>query len=228
MVDDIIETWSRMKFESVSIQEVQRLLLKKWKLHRDFLKSLKRKTEQELREYKLQCEMLFDIGKCKSVDVCGCVGSTTSHSQERFQFLKDQRSTRKAKFSSSMSVKVEAVSVQMNDDNDFEDDEDEESEWESEDETEICDDDATDPDYKNQRKRKKFFKLKTTAVICDRYGLSQRSSAALINAVLEDLGLVTSADKSLVVDHHKLKRARKNRNQPIASVYFSTDEKTTL
>ncbi|KAJ2945333.1 hypothetical protein O0L34_g9424 [Tuta absoluta] len=51
-------------------------------------------------------------------------------------------------------------------------------------------------------------KIPKLARICDRYGVSNRSAAAITTAVLEDLGLVSSEEKSLVVDKSKLRRAR--------------------
>lgn len=46
------------------------------------------------------------------------------------------------------------------------------------------------------------------ATMCDRYGISDRSAAAVATAVLQDFGLVTSKDKSLVIDKNKVRRAR--------------------
>ena len=50
-----------------------------------------------------------------------------------------------------------------------------------------------------------FSRLARTA---DRYGISDRAAAALASSVLEDVGLVESADMSRVVDKNKVRRRR--------------------
>lgn len=55
-------------------------------------------------------------------------------------------------------------------------------------------------------------KLKTTALHCDRYGVSDRAAAAIATSVLEDIGLVTETDTSKVVDRYKIRR-EKSRNR---------------
>ena len=43
---------------------------------------------------------------------------------------------------------------------------------------------------------------------CDRYGLSDRSGAAVASGLLQDLGIVTQASSSKVIDRSKLRRSR--------------------
>lgn len=50
--------------------------------------------------------------------------------------------------------------------------------------------------------------LKTTALTSDRYGVSGRAMAANASSVLQDIGLVTSANTSLVVDKSKVRREK--------------------
>lgn len=47
------------------------------------------------------------------------------------------------------------------------------------------------------------------ALACDRTGISDRSAATIVSAVLEDVGLVTKEDPSSVVDRMTIRRARK-------------------
>ncbi len=51
-------------------------------------------------------------------------------------------------------------------------------------------------------------RLPSLARISDRYGVSDRAAAALASSVLEDVGLIQSKDKSMVVDRSKLRRER--------------------
>ena len=46
------------------------------------------------------------------------------------------------------------------------------------------------------------------AVMSERYQLSDRASAAVANAALQDAGLFTDLDKSYVIDKNKLRRER--------------------
>ena len=49
--------------------------------------------------------------------------------------------------------------------------------------------------------------MKNTALTSDRYGLSDRATAAITSCVLKDFGIVTNYDHSLVVDKNKIRRA---------------------
>ena len=44
---------------------------------------------------------------------------------------------------------------------------------------------------------------------CDRYGMSDRSAAAIAYAVLEDVGLITVNNSSIVIDKNKVRRQRR-------------------
>lgn len=46
-------------------------------------------------------------------------------------------------------------------------------------------------------------KLPTLAKICDRYGLSDRSAAAVASAVLQDLGIITEDRTEQIIDKNK-------------------------
>lgn len=79
--------------------------------------------------------------------------------------------------------------------------------------------------------------LPTVAKVCDRYGLSTRSAAAVASAVLVDVGMVSSEDLNLVIDKNKIHRAvSKSRTQAskdidkiiIKSIYFDGRKDKTL
>ncbi|GBO30627.1 hypothetical protein AVEN_252637-1 [Araneus ventricosus] len=48
--------------------------------------------------------------------------------------------------------------------------------------------------------------LPSTAVVGDRFGVSDRDVAAIASSVLHDIGLITSNNSDLVVDTNKLRR----------------------
>lgn len=50
--------------------------------------------------------------------------------------------------------------------------------------------------------------LPKLASVCDRYGVSNRSAAAIASAVLQDVGLLSAEKNRLAIDKSKLRRAR--------------------
>lgn len=52
--------------------------------------------------------------------------------------------------------------------------------------------------------------LKSTALVSDRYGVSDRATAAIASSVLHDVGIVSSCDNSQVVDKCKIRREKRN------------------
>lgn len=79
--------------------------------------------------------------------------------------------------------------------------------------------------------------LPTVAKVCDRYGLSSRSAAAIASAILADVGLISTEDLSLVIDKNKIHRAvskaRKEASKDVGgivikSIYFDGRKDKTL
>ena len=58
-------------------------------------------------------------------------------------------------------------------------------------------------------------KLLTLARACDRYGVSDRSAAAVATAVLEDFGVVNAFDTSNVIDLSKIRRECKRKRSQL-------------
>lgn len=59
--------------------------------------------------------------------------------------------------------------------------------------------------------------LKSTALVSDRYGVSDRATAAIASSVLHDIGIVTSCDHSKVVDKCKIRREKHNIRADLSS-----------
>ena len=57
--------------------------------------------------------------------------------------------------------------------------------------------------------------LANLARACDRYNISDRAGAAVASAALKDFGLISSDDKTNVIDRHKLRRERDRYRQAI-------------
>ena len=79
--------------------------------------------------------------------------------------------------------------------------------------------------------------LPALASACDRYGISDRSAAAIATAVLEDYGVVNPKATSHVIDPSKIRRERKRkRNQLrcsqeskiVRGIFFDGRKDTTL
>ncbi|KAK5648348.1 hypothetical protein RI129_003240 [Pyrocoelia pectoralis] len=52
-------------------------------------------------------------------------------------------------------------------------------------------------------------KLPSVALACDRTGVSDRAAAIIVNAVLEDAGVLSKANATMTIDRMKIRRARK-------------------
>ena len=73
--------------------------------------------------------------------------------------------------------------------------------------------------------------LPCLASACDRRMVSDRSAAAIASAVLEDVGLVSSEDRTRVIDKSKISREHgkkweneKPQKVEITSLYFDSEE----
>ena len=51
-------------------------------------------------------------------------------------------------------------------------------------------------------------KLTSTALVSDRFGVSDRATAAIASSVLHDLGMICEKDSSLVIDKSKIRREK--------------------
>lgn len=80
-------------------------------------------------------------------------------------------------------------------------------------------------------------KLPTLARTCDRYGISDRSAAAIATAVLEDYDIVTANDSFNVIDPSKIRRERKRKrieikpseeSKIVSGIYFDGRKDKTM
>ena len=73
----------------------------------------------------------------------------------------------------------------------------------------------TPPHHQSETTMQNRRSWENLARMCDRYQLSDRAGAAVGTSVLQDLGLVTNDDRSLVIDHQKLRRERERCREEI-------------
>ena len=66
-----------------------------------------------------------------------------------------------------------------------------------------------DPSTSNNHKHKRYHnQLRNLAIMCDRYQISDRAGSAISNAVLQDYGIITPDEMSVIIDKKKLHRSR--------------------
>lgn len=84
--------------------------------------------------------------------------------------------------------------------------------------------------YKPSCSKKKEFPwqmrltLQSTSLNCDRYGVSDRAAAAIASSVLEDIGVISETDTSLVIDRHKIRREKSRTRKELQQSQLDLDE----
>ncbi|ESN92992.1 hypothetical protein HELRODRAFT_165142 [Helobdella robusta] len=68
---------------------------------------------------------------------------------------------------------------------------------------------------------RKSVKLPNLAQACDRTGISDRSASLLVNAVLQDLQIITKTNSSQIVDRSKIRRERTKRRAHLQNKSFN-------
>lgn len=202
--------------------------------------------KRNLDDFKKKCCLLFDIAACKcpialectchkTPDQCQCICSITCTCEKlkkipllELKFIYSLRThgigkiggvdlneTKKRAKSlqrkSRSSCPKPKVDVQV-------------SETEQRDESLTSSDDCSDSDQEfipESPKKKSGWQmrinLKSTALTCDRYGVSDRATAAIASSVLQDVGVVTNSDNSQVVDKCKIRREKHNVRADLSS-----------
>lgn len=90
---------------------------------------------------------------------------------------------------------------------------------------------------KIKSKEQNRIQLNSFPQICDRYGLSDRSAAAIASAVLHDVGIISEDNTTNVIDRSKVRRARtkkreslqnKSIEKSVNAIYFDGKKDKTL
>ena len=266
LVQKITDIWSRASIPTVTVQRITKLLNT---YHDEYLKLIRYPASKRGDSYKLKVkeftdmttDKLFDIASCKCLDSasCKCSKDRKVPMDER-EFLQDQRTVRHMMIGSIDRPKTRTLKLRAQR-RDHEamrltaststatvpkasEDLDQSSDCASMDDGNVAETLPEDSEYKNkdsvkpqscqQRRR-----LTTTARASERYGISDRAAADIASSVLADYGIVTTDDKSEVIDRSKLRRERKklrlelsteaaNSMTSLRGVYFDGRKDKTL
>jgi len=162
------------------------------------------KYEKQFEEFSLKCDKLFDIAFCKCLSFfdCPCVPIKRVPPKEQ-EFLVDQRLKRKMYIGSIDHTffqkvehkrgKVERKGVNQID-------------KESVEVPSLCDSNPVSASAHESTSSRTH--LEKFSQECDRFGFSDRSAAAIGNALLQDVGLISQENKQMVLDRNKVRRER--------------------
>jgi len=236
LVKKVKEIWTRASVPTVKIDRITKLVRIH---HDQYLKLIrypacKRSANYEQKVAKFRehaINTLFDIASCKCSDpaACRCPKEGKIPVEER-QFLKDQRTVRTMMIGSidrpkteklmlraqrkkdeamrltssgaSTSRSVDELDEHYSSDKNLEGDETDNGSSAGKEEME--DKKIAKTQHSQQRRR-----LTNTAQASERYGISDRAAADIASSLLTDFGIVTTGDKSEVIDRSKLRRERK-------------------
>lgn len=174
---------------------------------------------------------LFDLSlcKCPKLEVCSCKQNKVPVSQHTF--LNDQRNSRRMTFRQLPTSQEEDndtldldtrdlssfESINCDDNNNLDDTTKGTSERDNE--SSSIDSDSNTIQLRSRLIKYEFdietggkhnnVKLHEVAIVADRYGVSDRATAALVSATLVDFKIVTPENQSQVVDRNKIRRHRK-------------------
>lgn len=225
-----------------------------------------KKCLEKLEKFRQTSEKLFDISicKCKDFNLCMCKNKVPKTEQE---FLKDQRTERKMfignvdvqltkVLQNRMERKAKAKKGLMIGQNSQDNialitesnvlDTTSSPVKENDDLSESSSSSASEFNFhidspsttKTTKKDLRGVNFNNLAEACDRTGVSDRSASLLVNAVLQDLGVVSRQDPSKLLNRSKLRRERKRRrtelkkestnNLKVTAVYFDGRKDRTL
>ena len=196
-------------------------------LHEDYrrikiyLHNLTQKTSPALQikidNFKIKCEKLFDIAccKCKNFESCEC--PVTKRVPLNVQkFLLDQRNGRECRIRDNLTKFTCKKDVQPSDSQTSSDN------FKSSQSTYDSSQEFFDPG-KNIKKepivKQARVNINNTVLVAQRYGLSDRATAAISTAVLVDHGIVSPADSSLVLDKNKIRRSKRRLNALLTQIF---------
>lgn len=257
--NEIINIWTKASIPTVTKERVIQLLksyFEKYLSLKRYPKSKQNRSfENNLKCFVEESQKLFDVAacKCSSFESCLCLKLKKVPVTERL-FLLDQRKDRKMVISgvdkkeTARLMKRQLRCIEESKraekrvcpapESDFEEYSVRESSPETYQITETSPNNTPlteTPSTSNANRN--TLPLPTVAKICDRYGLSARSAAAVASAVLADVGLVSTKDLTLVIDKNKIHRAvSKARTEAskdiggvaIKSIYFDGRKDKTL
>ena len=232
LAQTIIHRWNRAGIPKQSLKNVKTKLSR---LMEEGSRSSKQgKDTEKTRKFEDSLNSLFDIAGCQCEDMskCTCDKEMKVPQRER-DFLTDQRSTRLMQIA-GVDKKVTAMMARKTSRQErMAEREEGEKRRKLEAEHTVSSASVIDSDREDSHSGDKcvvdewsdvtlqeenitdmnVMPIPTVALEADRYGVSNRAAAAICTVTLIDYGIVTADDRTNIVDHHKVWRARQKGRQ---------------
>lgn len=222
------EIYNKLMIPIVSRQRVQQMIQKYQNEYIKLKGIIKRlgtsaATDERIKNFKKNSLKLFDIAfcKCASFQKCKCQKNDKVPISER-NFLIDQRGERKLAIGSVDRAKTEKLNEKIKSKNSTKSETTADrqshagpshSNFKLSPSPEIIDiSGSRDPDYvpsKSYGEKKtaeKKVSFEKTALVIQRYGVSDRAAAALTSSVLDDVGYTSNIGTKVIVDKSKVRR----------------------
>lgn len=232
----IEEIWKTAGIPTISKRSIFLKLKKLFEKYKQFSKEPKSRSNNKIFKSKVStfqkhAEKLFDVSSCKCTgSICNCADKCKI-SDENFLFLIDQRENRSNNITSKKILRNEQPLIKVTKNVSQEDSN-------SEDDLACIDPNFEPPATQSGKQSKKSNSLEfnTVALVSDRYGLSHTATAAVVSSTLQDIGLLNSTNKELVVDRCKIKRARQSlrkklkypQKKTVSALFFDGRKDQTL
>lgn len=256
----LLQVWQKASIPSVTPDRVIAMLKDYHGKYVNILKtqsstSIKKETfNKKLNDFKQKSHHLFDISACKCVSFskCSCRKEKKVPLKEQ-PFLLDQRSERKmaigsvdvqesnrmrkklmrSQASTSRGIPASQSSIGVED-------------QALPDSSTQSSSDSSSSDYEPSSSTKRriertetnsALELKSLAILSDKTGVSDRAAATIATVVLQGANVVGEKDEGIIIDRHKIRRARKRVRQelqenllveePLESIYFDGRKDST-
>lgn len=224
------EIWNRASIPIIDHRSIERRIRSYYDKYRSLLKPFKARKDvesyrQQLFRFRQNAQILFDIAtcRCESFDNCTCEKIRKIPIKER-NFLLDQRTDRKMaiggvdrettkKITSLLARKRRHVDVELDGNKSTLPGPSCSSSSRL---SEKCVSFTTSTNQYNMAP-KVAKDLPIVARTLDRYSISDRAGAAIVSAVLQDVGLISQNNMSNVVDRSKIRRIRLKKRSAFAN-----------
>lgn len=233
---DIKNIWLKASIPCITQKKIAEKVKLYHEKYRNVLKPFKGRQKDPAYIKKIECfgaearVRLFDVSFCKCADytTCRCEKGKRVPIAER-DFLTDQRNEKqmmiggvdykKTKKIQNSNTRKEIAARNSQKQPKFSSNDDRTGKLNEEETTE----EITKKNYSDSEEiqtattSQMRLSLPNLAMVCDRYGISDRAGAAVASAVLNDFNIICDADTSKIVDRNKVRREREKLRQDLSS-----------
>ena len=246
----LIDLWNRASIPPQSLKNVKLKLLRFTEEASEASKH--GKNAKNTKKFEESLINLFDIAgcQCKDFDTCQCVKEMKVPPRER-DFLTDQRTMRRMQIGTVDKLVTGMMTRRLERDHRMTERVEDEKRRKIESEELVSSADVAEPVQSGSstsnddvgsesehddewlawpttsRDERNRTRIPTVALEAERYGVSNRAAAAISTAALFDFGVVSEDDRSSVVDHHKVWRARKQLRKDMRTAGEHIDDEIT-